>query len=252
VVRLRRRGVSKPKDWDAKVAKAIGDMAAFLRAARAFQRLPEQDARRVAGFVAYAACVLPVNKKKAKSEFPAVWQKHTKLKQGIIAMSQGYCAYCQVPVTASHPGKTPGQVEHFKPKTRFPVLAYDVRNYFLSCAACNVAKGDKWPRGGYVRPDRGKPEERFVFEEDGTVRARARDGVARRTVIDLELNREGLTELRRVLVSKQLEYVRNYLRANAVGVRLAPPLVETFSPVSEAINQNVRRAWVSGKPKRRA
>lgn len=243
MVRLRRRGVKKPVDWDAQVAKALGDVVAFFRAARAFERLPEQGRQRIDGFAAYAPQVVPVSKKNGKRELPAVWRKHKNLKQAIIAMSEGYCAYCQSPVTASHPGKTPGQVEHFKPKARFPTLAYDVRNYFLCCMACNVAKGDKWPRGGYVRPDRGKPEERLVFEEDGTVRARARDGVARNTIEDLELNRGGLVALRRVLIEKQLEYVGAYLRANTAGLRLKAPMVEAFSPVSEAVNQNVRRVW---------
>lgn len=250
MVRLRRRGVRKPADWDARVAKALGDLAAFVREARAFERLSAGDPRRIAGFAAYVTLGLPIHKKKGKRDFPAVWQKHGTLKPAIIAMSRGYCAYCQVPVTASHPGRMPGQVEHFKPKSRFPRLAYEVGNYFLCCMACNVAKGDKWPSRGYVRPDRGKPEGRFVFGEDGT--QRGRDAVARSTVEDLEMNRPGLVELRKVLIAQQLGYVRTYLRAQAVGVRVKAPVVETFGPVSEAINQNVRRVWSDGRGTRKA
>jgi uncharacterized protein (TIGR02646 family) len=198
--------------------------------------------------------VLPLHKKKKQREFPPTWKKHAKLKKAIIQMSQGYCAYCQSPVTASHRGKVPGQVEHFKPKSRFPAQAYDARNYFLSCEACNGNKSDKWPRGGYIRPDRGEPEKRFVFGEDGSVKGRARDIQAQNTVRDLGLDRTGLHELRRVLITKQLEYVRGYLEANVYlpsRKRLKPPTVNTFSPVSEAINQNVRRAWAKGRRKKK-
>lgn len=247
MVRLQRKGVRKPADWDAKVAKALPDVAAFLLAARAFEKLPEQGTVRAEGFAAYAPHVLPLHKRKKKHELPPVWQKHATLKAAIIAMSDGYCAYCQVPVTASHPGKTPGQVEHRKPKARFPTLAYRVVNYLLCCMACNCAKGDKWPRGGYVRPDAGRPEGRLVFAEDGTVRGKARDAVARNTVEDLELNRPGLVELRRVLIARQLVTVGIGLRARKVGLKVKMPTVAALGPVSEAINQNVRRAWGGGK-----
>ena len=158
MVRLQRRSVKKPKDWDGKVAKALGNAAAFVREASAFERLPQGDPRRVAGFVAYAVKGLPVHKKKGKRDFPAVWQKHRTLKLDIIAMSAGYCAYCQVPVTASHPGRMPGQVEHFKPKARFPMLAYEVGNYF-GCGSSTTPRNEsakshirmtKKGRSGYV------------------------------------------------------------------------------------------------------
>jgi hypothetical protein len=170
-------------------------------------------------------------------------------------MSDGYCAYCQSPVSADHPGKVPGQVEHLEPKSRFPARAYRVGNYFLGCMGCNLAKGDKWPAGGYVRPDQGEPSKRFVFGEDGSVKARPRDVQAKNMVRDLELDRRpGLTKLRRVLIAAQLEHVRVYLVANQHvprKLRNKPPLVAVFSVVSEAINQNVRRVWVQGLRKGR-
>lgn len=254
MIRLQRRSVKEPADWKQKVDAAFPDAAAFWKKAKAFEGLAEQGAKRKKGFATYAPQVLPLNKKKQKRELPPVWQKHKTLKGAIIAMSSGYCAYCQSPVTASHAGKLPGQVEHFMPKSRFPTRAYDVRNYFLGCESCNGNKGDKWPRGGYVRPDRGKPEERFVFGEDGRVEGRAGDVQARNTVRDFDLNRAGLAKLRRVLVTKQLEYVRNYLEANVYlpeRKRFKPPIVEAFFPVSEAINQNVQRVWKQGQRKKR-
>ena len=249
MIRLQRKGVKAPGDWKTKVDKAFGAGAAkFRKKAKAFEQLPEQGAKRKAGFAAYAPGVLPLDKQ-GNPHFPPIW-RHTKLKKGISGMSGGYCAYCQTPVSANHSGNEPGEVEHFRPKARFPAQAYDIRNYFLSCMGCNgtAHKGAKWPGGGYVRPDTGAPEKRFIFNEDGSVEARPRDLQARNTVQDFWTNRRGLDSLRKTLIAAQLKVVRNYLRANTRGLRIKPPLVVPFSPVSEAINQNVRRAWAKKQP----
>lgn len=258
MIRLRRSGVKAPADWKQKVDAALHPKAAlFWKKAAAFDKLGEHDAKRIAGFAKYAPRVLPLHKSGKKREFPAVWQKQVTLKKAITEMSRGFCAYCQVPVTASHHGKVPGQVEHFLPKSRFPMQAYDVGNYFLSCAACNGNKSDKWPLGGYVRPDRGAPGPRFVFGEDGSIKGRTRDIQAQNTVDDFDLRRTGLTALRKTLIKQQADRVRDYLRFEPHLPRhlrhmLTQFLVEAFFPASEAINQNVRRIWGERRPKLRA
>lgn len=249
MIRLRRSGVKTPPGWKAKVDAAFHPKAAqFWKKAAAFELLGEQDANRIRGFARYAPKVLPLHPSKKKREFPAVWQKHVALKEAISAMSGGLCAYCQVPVAASDAGNVPGQVEHFKPKARFPRQAYEVRNYFLACGGCNGRKSDKWPRGGYVRSDRGTPGARFIFGEDGGVTARAGDIQARHTVGDLGLERKGLKASRQMLIQLQSRCLRIYLRSEPhlpAGLRqdLAFFLVTEFVPYSEAINQNVRRVW---------
>ena len=54
------------------------------------------------------------------------------------------CAYCE---EFCH-----GQVDHFKPKSRFPELVYDWGNWVYSCHFCNHRKHECWPRGGFVDP----------------------------------------------------------------------------------------------------
>ena len=52
------------------------------------------------------------------------------------------CAYCQGPLTHSDRG----DVEHFRPKSKYWWLAYVFENYLLSCARCNrVLKKAKFP-----------------------------------------------------------------------------------------------------------
>ncbi|HEU4404114.1 MAG TPA: HNH endonuclease [Polyangiaceae bacterium] len=254
MVRLRRRGVKAPANWQTKVDAALPNAAEFWRKAARFERLDEQSPTRVKGFVRWAPHVLPKPKGKKAPEFPAVW-RDGQVKRAISKMSNGYCAYCQTSVSANHPGKVPGQVEHFKPKSRFPTLAYDVNNYFLVCGACNLKKHDQWPRGGYVRPDRADPAKRFVFDEDGSIRAaRSRDVQAQQTIDDFGLQRRGLKKLRRVMIKAQLRTLRLTLQLPRVRLtkrQLDRWLVKPFSPLSEAVNQNVQRVCAEWRKKRR-
>ena len=44
------------------------------------------------------------------------------------------------------------EVDHFRPKSKFPEQVYEWSNWVLACRDCNFAKLDKWPTGGYVDP----------------------------------------------------------------------------------------------------
>ena len=54
----------------------------------------------------------------------------------------GKCAYCESPTdTVAH-----GDVEHYRPKSKYWWLAYCYENYLYSCQICNqVYKGDEFP-----------------------------------------------------------------------------------------------------------
>ena len=54
------------------------------------------------------------------------------------------CGYCE--------RRCRGEVDHFKPKSRYPELVYTWSNWIFSCHDCNQLKGEKFPRQGYVNP----------------------------------------------------------------------------------------------------
>lgn len=70
------------------------------------------------------------------------------------------CAYCEAVCK--------GEVDHFRPKSRFPELVYEWSNWLIACHDCNHAKGDKWPASGYVDPcaesTSKRPEYYFDFD----------------------------------------------------------------------------------------
>ena len=62
-------------------------------------------------------------------------------------------------------------VDHFRPLSRFPALAYQWSNWIFSCRRCNGEnKGDKWPDPGYVDPcapnEEERPEQYFDYDAE--------------------------------------------------------------------------------------
>jgi uncharacterized protein (TIGR02646 family) len=243
---LDRMTISVPANWQEQVHKKLPDLEAYAREAREFESLPISDNRRRAGFTTYAPEVLP--KSRGKAIFPAVWRSDKRVKKTFDAWSKGKCAYCESLINANRSQ----QVEHFKPKSLFPSLAYDWANYFLACNGCNGAKLDKWPEAGdYVRPDQGQPETLFVFDDRGGMKAFQADNEAQRTVDDFELDRSGLRRARQVAIRQQLAMMRDLINETRLPIddkrRLARRLVKRAenpqTPYSQALGQNLRRLW---------
>lgn len=68
-------------------------------------------------------------------------QGYDDLLRDLSTMTQKHCAFCDAyPLGA----RLKSTVEHFKPKTQFPLLAYHWENLFLSCYHCQLAKGEKY------------------------------------------------------------------------------------------------------------
>ncbi len=239
MIRLERGATAAPPAWAAKVRKKLP--ASFDERAQAFERLPLNGRERRGGFRRYASEALPRIRK--KRDFPPLWRTERTVKSAIGALSDDHCAYCQSPSGADQYG----QVEHFKPKSLFPSLAYEWMNYFLSCELCNHHKSDKWPEtGGYVRPDAGDPSRRFVFHPDGSVTAAAGDEEAERTIRDFGLNREGLRKKRRIQIRSVLATARAIVESDEIGQAAREDLIGTLrrpdpSAYSVAVNQNLLR-----------
>ena len=69
----------------------------------------------------------------------------------------GICAYCEE--------ETRGEIDHFRPVSRFPRLVYEWSNWVF---ACNRMKSNQWPPDGYVNPcaedEPDRPERYFALD----------------------------------------------------------------------------------------
>ena len=73
------------------------------------------------------------------------------------------------------------QIEHFKPKSKYPDLENNYQNLILSCSTCNNKKRDDWPSGnvnltiskdgsrGYVDPATPEYDQHLVRTEEGSI-----------------------------------------------------------------------------------
>ena len=244
MIRLDRAKVKALASWSQHVRRALPDLDAFLTRAGAFEKLDVDDPVRRAGFAGYAGDVLP--KKKGVCYFKAIWGK---AKRALATMSYQKCAYCETPINAERSG----QVEHFKPKSLFPLLAYEWDNYFLGCGGCNGAKSDKWPSGGigYVRPDESDPFSLFCFLEDGTMDTDDLFSAAKHTIDDLDLNREWLCRLRARVIQEELADLRDLMAEAGVpedakerlAKKMYARLLNPTLAYSAAVRQCFERSW---------
>ena len=80
----------------------------------------------------------------------------SNLRQAFI----GICGYCEEICN--------GEVDHFRPKVRFPELVYEWSNWILACHDCNHVKSNRWPDVGYIdpcaEPESLRPETYFTFD----------------------------------------------------------------------------------------
>lgn len=85
---------------------------------------------------------LTLGKDIPSKEFDSAYWKESKGQ--LIVESAEKCAYCECSV----PQVAHGDVEHFRPKSKYWWLAYCYENYLFSCQICNqIYKGDEFPVG---------------------------------------------------------------------------------------------------------
>ena len=84
--------------------------------------------------------------------------------------SGGMCWYCERRCDpAAQVGGRAATLDHFRPLSRFPNLAYHWPNWVFSCRRCNEDyKNSNWPENGYVDPaaenEHERPERYFDYD----------------------------------------------------------------------------------------
>ena len=168
------------------------------------------------------------------------WREfHNELQQRFDSL----CGYCECTCK--------GELDHFRPKSRFPESVYEWSNWIFACHDCNQAKGDKWPIEGYVDPcsvsEFSRPETYFTFDtKTGEVLpfAELDDGrfdKAQRMIEDLRLNAWHHLEKRVALLYVMTETIPDDPREEtSVSGRLRRFWTSHTSELS-----SVARAWLA-------
>ena len=71
-----------------------------------------------------------------------------RLREGLAQDFGGICAYCERQCEPQSDASNPPnreEIEHFRPRSRFPELSFEWLNLVYACHRCNRAKDDSWP-----------------------------------------------------------------------------------------------------------
>jgi uncharacterized protein (TIGR02646 family) len=146
--------------------------------------------------------------KKAQNKY-----RHAQIKDALVNMFHGKCAYCESKITVV----TYGAIEHFYPKSKYVDLTFEWSNLLLSCDVCNNAnhKGTKFPLDAKGNPllidptdENTDPNKHLEFDWDAiaglaSVYGRDERGETVETIFDLN----GMNG-RRELVAHRSQYVK--------------------------------------------
>ena len=105
-----------------------------------------------------------------RKENPKYWNWHEYKNEKVehiltIVLSEltnKHCSYCDIRPLVK--GGIKPSIDHFKPKSLFPELAFEWSNLFLSCYQCQEYKGSKYPETEPLKPDNLNYEFDYWFE----------------------------------------------------------------------------------------
>jgi uncharacterized protein (TIGR02646 family) len=123
-------------------------------------------------------------------------------KEALKQSTYGKCMYCESVIDA-----TGAQVEHIKPKSKYPELTFEWTNLGYTCPDCNGKKykGDKYDEScPFINPYDEDPQV-FITWDGAVLHSDSPRG--QYTIKEIGLNRPGLVERRR----QKLEKIRKAL-----------------------------------------
>ena len=169
--------------------------------------------------------MLKVNKKSEPEEFTKYksknkiinWDSFTAeikqvLKQYLLEEQENRCCpYCEMEINLND-----SQIEHIKPKDKFPELLIDYKNLIICCLEsrrCGNSKANKWDEL-FINPVTENPEDYFKYDiKTGKIipifKEKEKFEKAEYTINLLNLNDNRLCEIRKKYIFEFLSYSKN-------------------------------------------
>ena len=106
------------------------------------------------------------------------YASHGDYRQEIRQDCLGRCVYCDLHENEMS-GQTVMEIDHFRPKDKFPKLANNPHNLVWSCPTCNNRKSNDWPalnpkdtfvgNEGFIDPFKENRLDYFKVQSDGAI-----------------------------------------------------------------------------------
>ncbi|MBF0473005.1 MAG: hypothetical protein HQK93_04640 [Nitrospirae bacterium] len=158
-------------------------------------------------------------KRNEDKRFKFYWHsKYEDIIDLLALMTNDHCSFYDGFELGAQSRKT---IEHFRPKSVFPLLAYDWYNLFLSCDACQSAKRENFEEG-LLKPDvDGYSFSRyFIMNYDGSIDINKKASLEdqKRAEITIRLYKLNRIELKKSRKS-QLKY---FIKCNDLEINDMP------------------------------
>lgn len=142
--------------------------------------------------------------------------KHPDNKAALVSASHEKCMYCE----SKFRHIDYGDVEHYKPKAKYPQFEFDWQNLGIACVTCNREyKKDKFDEANpYVNPYADNPDDHIVahgpllIHKQGSERGQV-------TIEDIGLNRPALLEKRGVRQVEIVTAIDSCMRTNSESLK---------------------------------
>lgn len=122
--------------------------------------------------------------------------RHPDNKKALVDASFDKCMYCESKITHVYFG----DIEHIKPKSKYPELEFEWTNLGFVCAKCNNAKHDKYDDATpYINPYKENPE-KFILALGAFLKNKKGNERGDLTIQDIKLNRPELLEKRQTKI----------------------------------------------------
>ena len=143
--------------------------------------------------------------------------KHPNNKSALRDASFGKCMYCESAIDATYAG----DIEHIRPKSRWPDLEFEWSNLGFCCWHCNNRKGNQFDENyPFINPYDEDPRTHF-FACGNIVLPRLGDERAEGTINAVDLNRQELRNRRDELLYYVKSTAESALSAQNPAVRAA-------------------------------
>lgn len=128
--------------------------------------------------------------------FPSDWARsrygRREIKVQLIEEAHRKCIYCESPVRHVYAG----DIEHIRPKSKFPDLTFEWDNLGFACQECNREKLDRWPEDPTpINPFKDEPST-YLIAFGAFIKSRPGNAKGEVTVDLVQLNRPELLERR--------------------------------------------------------
>ena len=136
--------------------------------------------------------------------------RHQEIKNTLIKETDGKCIYCESKLLHN----SFGDIEHIKPKAKFPQNNYDWDNLTLVCQVCNNNKRDEYndinpPINPYI-----DDPSKYLFGLGPMIMSKKFNGKGKYTKDLLDLNRNDLMIKRKEAIEKFNNLLVIYLHSN--------------------------------------